>query len=180
MSHTDYASWMHAALDNTLPSDKYRQLMAHVAQCPTCGAQWAALVQTAQQLRRQALARPTAGFQQRFQAQLRARQARPQLQWRAVALGLSAVLLAAVVLPFGLGWLGMAGRVVQHPSTLVALTSGAQAVGATTGALLNALLIVARGALPWLVSGVALGLFLVGLLAVLLSTSYTLWRKSGN
>jgi anti-sigma factor RsiW len=158
MNHKPFQAAMQAVLDGDLPAGERQALEAHLLTCLACQAEWVALSEVHRLFKLEPLAAPRAGFSGRFQARLAQRRSRPRLIGGAVALGLGAVGLAALVVPLGLGALLTGWRVAQQPATLLALWSGADAVWALVSTLAEALYITARAVLePALTSPLAWG-----------------------
>jgi hypothetical protein len=88
---------------------------------------WVALSEVHRLFKSEPLAAPRSGFNGRFKARLAQRRSRPRLIGGAVALGLGAVGLAALVVPLGLGVLYSVWRVAQQPATALALFASAEA-----------------------------------------------------
>lgn len=176
MPHQPYHAWMQATLDMTLTPEKQRQLHAHLAVCGDCRAHWDGLLTAARMLKQKPLATPAGDFQQRWQAKLQAYRTRPQLRWRAVALGAGAVSSAALVMPVGLGVLNALARVSQQPSTWSVFNTNLTATSTHLAALFNALFIMARASgVEW--AGGFLALLGGSLLVLLAFGCYLLWRQ---
>ncbi len=151
MNHKPYLDWMQLAVDDDLRPDQHEQLDAHLADCEDCQLQWAALNDVTRLFAAAPLAAPRSGFSGRFKARLAQQRSRPRLMWGALALGLSSVGAAALVIPLGLNLILSTVRVAQQPATSLALFNGLSATALFVAALLEAALIILRA-----VAGLAL------------------------
>src|SRR5258708_4986697 len=143
MNHKPYHDWMNAMLDGAIgPADR-RALEAHLATCASCQATWASLSSVHRLFKTAPLAAPRPGFNGRFQARLAQRRSRPHALWGALALGLGAVAISALVVPLGLGAIFSTVRVAQQPATSLALLASASAVFVFLSTLADALYIAA-------------------------------------
>lgn len=164
MNHKPYLDWMQLALDDDLRPNEQEQLDAHLADCEECQMQWAALNDMSRLFMAAPLAAPRSGFAGRFKARLAQQRSRPRLMWGALALGLSSVGAAALVIPLGLNLIFSTVRVAQQPATTLALFSGLSATTLFVAALLEAVLIILRAVASfaltqpvlWLAAGGAL------------------------
>lgn len=145
--HKPYHAWMQDLLDGALAAPARRQLEEHLAGCSACQADWAALSAVDRFFKAAPLAAPRPGFGGRFQARLAQRRSRPRLVWGAVALGLGAVGLSAVVVPLGAALIWSLLRAAQQPATLLALTTSATATLGFFETVVDALVIAGRGLL---------------------------------
>ena len=143
MNHKPYHDWMNAVLDGAIAPADRRALEAHLATCASCQAAWASLSGVQRVFKAAPLAAPRPGFNGRFQARLAQRRARPPAIWGALALGLGAVAVSALVVPLGLGMIFSTVRAAQQPATSLALLASASAVLAFLSTLLDALYIAA-------------------------------------
>ncbi len=147
MLHKPYSAWMHALLDGALAAPARVQLEEHLATCPTCQDQWAALSAMDRLFRTAPMAAPRAGFAGRFKARQAQRRSRPRLVWGAVALGVGAVGATALVVPFGVALIWSLLRVAREPATLVALNTSAAATVGFLNTVADALIIAGRALL---------------------------------
>lgn len=166
MNHKPFQAAMQAVLDGTVTAIERRELEAHLSGCGACQADWVALSEVHRLFKAEPLLAPRRGFNGRFQARLAQRRSRPRLIGGAVALGLGAVGLAALVVPLGVGLIYTVWRVAQQPATTLALFAGAQAAGTVLETIVAALYIAARSVLEpalthplaWLAAAAALAL----------------------
>ncbi len=144
VNHKPFLAAMQAVLDGTVTIAERRDLETHLTACIACQSDWVALSEVHRLFKAEPLAAPRGGFNGRFKARLAQRRSRPRLIGGAVALGLGAVGLAALVVPLGLGLIYTAWRVVQQPATTLALFASADAAQSVLGTVLAALYIAAR------------------------------------
>jgi hypothetical protein len=144
MNHKPFQAAMQAVLDGVVTAGERQALEEHLLTCLTCQADWVALSEVQRLFKAEPMVAPRAGFNGRFKARLAQRRSRPRLLGGAVALGLGAVSLAALVVPLGLGLLYSGWRVAQQPTTGMALLAGAGAVGSLLETILSALYLTAR------------------------------------
>lgn len=172
MNHKPFQAAMQAVLDGTVTPAERRDLEAHLLGCGNCQAEWVALSEVHRLFKAEPLAAPRRGFNGRFQARLAQRRSRPRLLGGAVALGLGAVGLAALVVPLGLGALYAAWRVVQQPATALAVFASADAARSVLETIVTALFIALRSLVePALTSPLAW----LGALAALAATGVWLY-----
>jgi anti-sigma factor RsiW len=143
MNHKPYHDWMNAVLDGAIAPADRRALEEHLATCANCQATWASLSSVHRLFKAAPLAAPRPGFNGRFQARLAERRARPRAVWGALALGLGAVAVSALVVPLGLSAIFSTVRVAQQPATSLALLASASAVYVFLSTLADALFIAA-------------------------------------
>ena len=103
MNHKPFLAAMQAVLDGTVSLAERRDLETHLGTCGSCQADWVALSEVHRLFKAEPMAAPRNGFNGRFKARLAQRRSRPRLICGAVALGLGAVSLAALVVPVVLG-----------------------------------------------------------------------------
>lgn len=164
MNHKPYFDWMQLALDDDLRPDQQEQLDAHLADCEDCLQQWVALNDVTRLFTSAPQAAPRSGFTGRFKARLAQQRSRPRMVWGALALGLSSLGAAALVIPLGLNLVLSTVHVAQQPATTLALFNGFNAATVFMLALLEAAFILLRAALGlaltqpmlWLAAGGAL------------------------
>jgi anti-sigma factor RsiW len=164
MNHKPFQAAMQAVLDGTVSAAERHALEAHLTGCGACQADWVALSEVHRLFKAEPMLAPRAGFNGRFKARLAQRRSRPRLIGGAVALGLGAVGLAALVVPVGLGLVYGAWRVAQQPATALALWASANAAWTVLETILAALYIAARSVvepalmspLAWLAAAAAL------------------------
>ena len=143
MNHKPYHEWMNAMLDGAIAPADRRALEAHLSTCTSCQATWAALSSVQRLFKGAPLAAPRPGFNGRFQARLAQRRSRPPAIWGALALGLGAVAVSALVVPLGLSVIFSTVRVAEQPATSLALLASASAVFVFLSTLIDALFIAA-------------------------------------
>ena len=166
MNHKPYHESMHAMLDGAIAPADRRALEAHLATCASCQASWASLSSVHRLLKAAPLAAPRPGFSQRFEARLAQRRSRPRAIWGALALGLGAVAVSALVVPLGLGAVLATVRVAEQPDTALALVFSLSAAAAFLTTLADALVLIMRALveailpnpLAWAAAVLALGL----------------------
>ena len=147
MVHKPYSAWMQDLLDGALAAPARRDLEVHLAGCPACQDQWAALSAVDRLFRAAPAVAPRAGFSGRFKARLAQRRSRPRLVWGAVALGLGAVGVSAAVVPLGVALIWSLLRAAQQPATLLALSTSAAASLEFLTTVADALVIAGRALL---------------------------------
>ncbi len=176
MNHKPFQAAMQAVLDGTLTAAERHTLEAHLIDCGACQADWVALSEMHRRFKAEPMAAPRAGFNGRFKARLAQRRARPRLIGGAVALGLGAVSLAALVVPLGVGLLYTLWRAAQQPATSLALFAGAGAVGSLVETIVAALFVAARAVVepalgsPLAWAGALMALALTGVWLYLMRT----------
>ena len=166
MNHRPYHDWMNAMLDGAIAPADRRALEAHLATCASCQATWASLSSVQRLFKAAPMAAPRPGFNGRFQARLAQRRQRPPAIWGALALGLGAVAISALVVPLGLGVIFSTVRVAQQPATSLALLASVSAVAVFLSTFVEALFIAASALagvllpnpLSWACALLALGL----------------------
>src|SRR5258708_25968337 len=166
MNHKPYHDWMNAVLDGAIAAADRRALEAHLATCASCQATWASLSSVQRLFKAAPMAPPRPGFNGRFQARLAQRRARPPAIWGALALGLGAVAVSALVVPLGLGVIFSTVRAAQQPATSLALLASASAMYVFISTLADALFIAASALaaallphpLSWAAAALALAL----------------------
>jgi anti-sigma factor RsiW len=174
MAHNPYYAWMQDLLDGALPGPARVQLEAHLSGCQHCQARWNALSAVDRLFEAAPMAAPRAGFSGRFKARVAQRRSRPRLVWGAVALGLGAVGVSAVVVPVGLAFIWSLLRAAQQPATLLALSTSAASTASFANTVLDALVIAGRALLeaglanPLAWTAAAMALALTGVWLVLL------------
>jgi predicted anti-sigma-YlaC factor YlaD len=142
MNHKPYINSMHAALDGDLSSIQRRELVEHLAACPSCQSTWDALNDTQRLLNAEPMAAPRPGFTGRFRTRLAARHSRARMVWGAVVLGFSALSIVAVVALVGaltLGTVFSAAQVARQPAAVSALYSSSLATFAFGATIARAL-----------------------------------------
>lgn len=166
MSHKPYTDWMHLALEDALTGGQRAELDAHLADCAACAAAWDGLQRVDRLLAQAPLAAPRPGFTGRFNARLQQRRSRPKAVWGVIALGVSTLSLAALVLPAGLSVMWSLAQLASQPATAAALVESASAASGVARTVFNALVIAARGVGGWaLVSPAAWTVVLLALAA---------------
>ncbi len=166
MNHKPYHDWMNAVLDGAIAPADRRALEVHLATCASCQATWASLSSVQRLFKAAPMAAPRPGFNGRFQARLAQRRARPPAIWGALALGLGAVAVSALVVPLGLGVIFSTVRAAQQPATSLALLASASAMYVFISTLADALFIAASALaaallpnpLSWAAAALALAL----------------------
>ncbi len=166
MNHNPYHDGMNAVLDGAIAPADRRALEVHLATCASCQATWASLSSVQRLFKAAPLAAPRPGFNGRFQARLAQRRARPPAIWGALALGLGAVAVSALVVPLGLGVIFSTVRAAQQPATSLALLASASAMYVFISTLADALFIAASALaaallpnpLSWAAAALALAL----------------------
>src|SRR5690242_1263355 len=128
MNHKPYHDWMNAMLDGAIAPADRRALEAHLATCSSCQAAWASLSRVHRLFKAAPLSAPRPGFNGRFQARLAQRRSQPRAIWGALALGLGAVAVSALVVPVGLAAVFSTVHAAQQPATSLALLASASAV----------------------------------------------------
>ncbi len=176
MNHKPFQAAMQAVLDGSVTAAERHALEAHLIDCAACQGDWVALSEVHRLFKAEPLMAPRAGFNRRFQARLAQRRARPRLIGGAVALGLSAVGMAAFVVPVGVGLIYTVWRAAQEPATTVALFAGAGALGSLLETIVAALVVAARSVLepalgsPLAWAGAVMALALTGVWLYLMRT----------
>jgi len=135
-----YSEWMSLAQDGLLNSAQNRLLHTHVALCPECQAQWAAMTLISQVLHSAPMAEPLPGFATRFESRLALREEKRRQLMIWLLLGIGVVALTILSLPSLTGILRLTGylvlpyRFVAYAQgllnwTAIVLSSFAEAVG---------------------------------------------------
>lgn len=174
MVHQPYQAWMQDLLDGALAGPARVQLEAHLATCQQCLARWNALSAVDRLFKAAPMAAPRAGFSGRFKARVAQRRSKPRLVWGAVALGLGAVGVSAVVVPVGVALIWSLLRTAQQPATVLALSASAAATASFINTVFEALFIAGRAlveaavANPLAWAAAALALALTGVWLVVL------------
>lgn len=174
MVHQPYQAWMQDLLDGALAGPARVQLEAHLAGCQQCQARWNALSAVDRLFKAAPMAAPRAGFSGRFKARVAQRRSKPRLVWGAVALGLGAVGVSAVVVPLGAALIWSLLRTAQQPATVLALSASAAATASFINTVFEALFIAGRALLEaavanplaWAGAALALALTAVWLVAL--------------
>ena len=151
MTHQPYFDWIHATLDGDLRPEQRRQLEEHLAACAECTTLWEALDEVDRLFKAEPMVAPRSGFTGRFKARLAQQRSRPRMMWGALALGLSAIGAAALVLPLGVGFISSAVRVAQQPAASAALFGGFNATAAFASTIVEALFTLLRVFVSWAV-----------------------------
>lgn len=115
---TAVADLLDAAADEALPPPAAAEVAGHLASCPRCAAEVAAIRALREDLARLPRAAPPPGLEQRLRAALPA--APPAALRRRPALGLAAAGLAGLALGAGLGWAGRGAPPLAPHDLLVA------------------------------------------------------------
>ena len=107
-----YTEWMSLAQDGMLSSTQHRLLHAHLAECPSCTAQWEAMTLVSQIFHAAPMATPRAGFSARFEARLayRQEQRRQVIIW--LLLGIGVIALITLAMPSLISVLCVTGKLV--------------------------------------------------------------------
>lgn len=94
-----YIEWMSLAQDGMLGSTQAHLLHTHLAICPLCRMQWAAMTDLSRMFHAAPMLSPAPGFAVRFQARLayREEQRRRTMIW--ILMGIGVITLSALALP---------------------------------------------------------------------------------
>lgn len=164
--HKPYLDWMHAQLDNQLTADETLTLNLHLAECAECQTHWQMLAEMHQLFLAEPPARPRPGFTGRFKARLTQQRARPRAMWGALALGLSAIGAAALVLPAGLSLFFTILQAAQEPAATAAMLTGMRATNDFALTLADALTVIGWALLRAMIGNPLTGVVVVTGLAL--------------